>query len=579
MLLLVGLRQTYLTVWAFGAKQKTMMVQHCLLCAICMLRIFVCVVYYMLQYESVRAKIEFKAVAAVSGLPYVLMLWLFSLLVANWASIYYAAKADDLRGIGNAFDKIRPYFFGANLVASVLFISLFTSLALSNDANQRKALTLAGTIIYAIIVLVLSVAYACYGYGLLVQLSKDFKSSSAERLCKVGVVFCVCFAGEAGIWLLSGMAPEVFFANFEVVNSLFFALDLIALCCILMVTRKSLTVGVKNTAAKTLKQPFGVFSRIGKSKTGAMTMKAMSRKSVAGKHSTGGRSTGAGSASGIGSSAGKPGKSPAKKVALNVKQKKGKSRLDKVSQKFAKKTALRRAEIDPDHPSNAAVAVVPRFMLPTSDGGSDGVDVLRKHASFNQIGDMVIDIDSISREGSRSRAASGDFSGKAKKARVAKAKAVELAAQDKLVNKFEHWIEAIDDDGCATAAAALGSRPGNINDVADSSDVNLDDLAAVLFSSDSEQATARAVATDSAADRTGSVDPRDADLFEGWEEGESTLSSDDAAVGVIETDDWMAHVRGALADLDISLSSSSGGSDVSDNLSDLFSFGSSSDSQ
>jgi hypothetical protein len=498
MLLLLGLRQTYLTVWAFGAKQKTMLVQHCLLCAICILRIFVCVVYYMLQYESVRAKIEFKAVAAVSGLPYVLMLWLFSLLVANWASIYYAAKADNLRGIGSAFDKIRPYFFGANLAASLLFISLFTTLALSEDADQRKVLTLTGTVIYSIIVLVLSVAYACYGYGLMVQLSKDFKSSSAERLCKVGVVFCICFAGEAGIWLLSGTAPVVFFANFEIVNSIFFTLDLIALCCILLVTRKTLSVGIKNKTAKSLTTPFGCFSR--KPKPG-MSMKAMANKN--GKKSRGSvtsGSTGAGSVSKTGS---KGGKAVAKRgsmtaaslaAAVSAGSKRKKPRLLNAAKKFRPAPPVSVSKdkfaapaapksLDPDDPSNDAVPLEKRVMLTgTSDEeiddvfvskNGDGGGTLRRHSSFSAQGDMLVDIESLSRESSRettprvlsrrksfNRSADNTPRGGVCKARAVLSVAEALSVERK--NSFDHWITAIDDgdDDVSAAAAALGLTMG-----------------------------------------------------------------------------------------------------------------------
>jgi hypothetical protein len=114
----------------------------------------------------------------------------------------------------------------------------------STNAELRASLTLAGSVIYAIVVFFMSVAFATFGYGVMRQLSKDFKSTSAMRLCKVGMVFCACFSGEAAIWLISGTAPDLFFQHFEVINSVFFSLDLIALICILLVTRRTLSEGV-----------------------------------------------------------------------------------------------------------------------------------------------------------------------------------------------------------------------------------------------------------------------------------------------------------------------------------------------
>jgi hypothetical protein len=125
LLLVVGVRQTCLTYWAFAMAQKTMLAQHLLLSSVCVFCIFVCVMYYELQFAPVREMIEFKAVAAVSGLPYVLMLWLFSLPVTNWAGMYYAARRQDLVGMATAFRRLLPYFMRFNAAGSAFFMSIF----------------------------------------------------------------------------------------------------------------------------------------------------------------------------------------------------------------------------------------------------------------------------------------------------------------------------------------------------------------------------------------------------------------------------------------------------------------------
>jgi hypothetical protein len=246
MLLVVGGRQTYLTVWDFRWKQKSMLIQHALLCVVCAFRIIICVIYYELQHASMRANIEFRAVAAVSGLPYICMLWLFSLLVTNWAAIYFAARRNDLAGLASAFKRVRPHFIRANVFATLLFFALFVTIGASTSAKLHASLTLAGSVIYSIVAFSMSVAFATFGYGVMKQLSKDFKSTSAMRLCNVGMVFCACFSGEAAIWLISGTAPDLFFKHFEVINSVFFSLELIALICILLVSRRTLAEGVRD---------------------------------------------------------------------------------------------------------------------------------------------------------------------------------------------------------------------------------------------------------------------------------------------------------------------------------------------
>jgi hypothetical protein len=315
------------------------------------------------------------------------------------------------------------------------------------------------------------------------------------------------------------------------------------------------------------------------------------------------------------------------------KRKKRKARYVDVKQKFAKKVAPLRKEADPDHPSNATVAAVPRFLLPDSDIGSSD-DVLRRHSSFNMRGDMLIDIDSMSRDGSvQASRVSSPRARLLKQPRVTKAAVVVEAVPDEQIRSFEHWITGIDDDGTAVAAAALGIAGGNASSVGSSDDMNLDHLAKVLFSDSEKGGTSAteaadaadfngvfsASSSDKAAAAGGSGSDSTGDIFKDWNdpfldedensvgsfqsskssdsdsfleamgdgfgavanEGSSLLSSDDTATGVVETDDWMAHIRHALVDMDLSLSSSSSdpsdGTDA-DNMSDLFSF-SSSDSQ
>jgi hypothetical protein len=281
-LLTLGARQTYLVYYAFQLKQKTMLVQHVLMCLVCIFRIVICIVYYLLQYESVQAVIEFKAVAIISSAPYIIMLWLCSLLATTWAAIFNAARAGEMHRMASAFSEYRVTFIAGNALASLVLVSIFVALALSTDADERATLTLVGSAFFASLATILSLSFLRYGYGLLVVLTKDFASvrgantpvcrinvrthtrsnantfsyrnltsfllsvfvaheqKSATRLFKVGIVFATCFLGEAVIWLYSGVAPVSFFAAFETVTSLFFALDVVALLCILGVSYRTL---------------------------------------------------------------------------------------------------------------------------------------------------------------------------------------------------------------------------------------------------------------------------------------------------------------------------------------------------
>jgi hypothetical protein len=453
LLLALAARQTYLTIWAYGLyEQKTMLTQHTLVCLICIFRIVVCVIYYELQHASVQANVEFKAVAAISGLPYIFMLWLFSLLVTNWASIYYAAKRNDLAGVSTSFKKFRPYFIVANATGTILFASLFLTIALSTDAKVRSKVTLAGSSIYAIIVFTMSIAFAFFGYGLLEQLSKDFKSSSAERICKVSMIFCACFVGEACIWLLSGSAPDTFFANFEVVNSVFFSLDLVALVCILLVTKKTLTMGVENKRQEQYKPKRMTAKRAHrtsslKSQDNAKGSKGLPKSSGA---STGSAATGTltsrddANASTLRSSS----------IAANRRKQARRNTIALVSRKLAsqlsqkllptngtRRVARSTAPLDLDDPRFVGVSAA---AADTADGttvnvvrlaspATDDVDV-HAFTSENEFGDTVIDVSGVVRQRRASSAA---------------------ADREQQIEKFSHWFERL--SGSSGSVSSLES--------------------------------------------------------------------------------------------------------------------------
>jgi hypothetical protein len=452
LLLAVAARQTYYTIWAFGLyQQKTMLTQHTLVCLICIFRIVVCVIYYELQHASVRADVEFKAVAAISGLPYIFMLWLFSLLVTNWASIYYAAKRNDLAGVGNAFQKWRPHFIAGNVVGTFVFGSLFVMLALSTDAKVRASVTLAGSSIYAIVVFSMSIAFAFFGYGLLVQLSKDFKSSSAQKICKVGMVFCACFVGEACIWLMSGVSPDAFFANFEAVNSVFFSLDIIALVCILLVTKKSLHMAVADKRGA----PF---------KPGKMTARrsTVGATNVSKKGSTG--------STGGGSRVGSPPMSPAAQRNQGFKSRRGTivasrltlSKQSKRRKMAAKLSALKLpvvAVVDPDDPLYDGVAV----RAPLSPSPPRSTPDVEAFTSKNEFGETVIDVSGFERQRAASIGSSNSF-----KFSVSSSEHSIVDESEALPNpigEFEHWFEALSVSSSLSPTPPLSSvEPQEVND-------------------------------------------------------------------------------------------------------------------
>jgi hypothetical protein len=330
------------------------------------------------------------------------------------------------------------------VAGTILFASLFVTIALSTVAKVRSKVTLAGSSIYAIVVFTMSIAFAFFGYGLLVQLSKDFKSSSAERICKVGMVFGVCFVGEACIWLLSGSAPDTFFANFEVANSVFFSLDLVALVFILLVTKKTLAMCVRDKRQAQFKPKRMTAKRAHMTPSLKLQDKANGSK---GHLKSSGAPTGSAA---IGALTSRDGDNASTSLsssnAANKRRQARRNTMAIVSRKLASRfsknllpmnctwrIARSTVSLDPDDPrffagATAAIATAADTTDDTAVNvvrlappATDNVDV-HNFTSENEFGETVIDVGNFMRQ----RRVSSD-----------------AADRDQLIMEFSHWFERL----------------------------------------------------------------------------------------------------------------------------------------
>jgi hypothetical protein len=183
-----------------------------------------------LQYDSVHAVIGIKTLAIVSSVPYVLLLWITVYLIFTWAAIYSGAGE---KKSGDPFAKFkRPVIVGNSLVSAVL-VAMFVMASVTEDAQQKEKITQAGSLLFASVSCVIAIAFQAYGTLLVRLLTKDFASKSASAIFKLACLFCLSFMGQSVIWAVSTLNSDLFFAKFDIINSVFFSLDLVGHFCVI----------------------------------------------------------------------------------------------------------------------------------------------------------------------------------------------------------------------------------------------------------------------------------------------------------------------------------------------------------
>jgi len=84
-------------------------------------------------------------IAVCSAVPYMVMFWMFSLLIFQWADIVHYAMRSGSRGA----KTLRPFFLILNIMLSITICTLFLLLALYE--SRRTAIALVGSIFMSVV--------------------------------------------------------------------------------------------------------------------------------------------------------------------------------------------------------------------------------------------------------------------------------------------------------------------------------------------------------------------------------------------------------------------------------------------
>jgi hypothetical protein len=219
----------------YQLTNRRILIEHALVCVMCVFRVVTCASYYAAQFKEQREKLNMEMVTIVSGLPYIVMLWLFALLGEHWASLFFSHRDFGvyLASVKRRYEVVKPFFHLAIGASSAILFLFFCFIAFSNDTESRERHLLVGSTLCAIMIIGLSLMFTAAAAVMHRNTARDWKSTYAETVYRLGICFCICFVGGAFVWLVSGVAPQAFVDKFDVANAFLFVLDLVALACVL----------------------------------------------------------------------------------------------------------------------------------------------------------------------------------------------------------------------------------------------------------------------------------------------------------------------------------------------------------
>eukprot|EP01006_Ploeotia_vitrea_P042402 TRINITY_DN66623_c7_g12_i1.p1 TRINITY_DN66623_c7_g12~~TRINITY_DN66623_c7_g12_i1.p1 ORF type:complete len:1109 (-),score=481.44 TRINITY_DN66623_c7_g12_i1:68-3076(-) len=199
--------------------------------------------------------LSLKVITILSALPYMVMFWIYTLLVFAWLSIYTSATPKGNRRRHDPFRRFRKWFVATNLVIMLIVLVFFVGMSMSessDEASQRYAFALGGSILMGVMSIALAVSFISVGTALVRRLTQDFPSKHARKLFRVATVFSVLFVMQGVLWVLSMALEQMYVEHFVVFNSMFYTLDVALLLTVLALFFKSVTEVYHNSQVSQL---------------------------------------------------------------------------------------------------------------------------------------------------------------------------------------------------------------------------------------------------------------------------------------------------------------------------------------
>ena len=165
---------------------------------------------HMFTLFSHQGALAIAVLVVLSGIPLILNLFVFVLIISSWMSVYYRGS----RAVPRRLPQIAccfaatarvmtekqqwlPALLIGNGIVAVVTVALFIATATASTTSARDSYAFAGSMLTTCTALMLCVGFATYGSLIVFKLSKHLTTDLSQRLFLIGAAFGVVFSGES----------------------------------------------------------------------------------------------------------------------------------------------------------------------------------------------------------------------------------------------------------------------------------------------------------------------------------------------------------------------------------------------
>jgi hypothetical protein len=130
-------------------------------------------------------------------------------------------------------------FLTLNVLIVLFSSSTFAVFAFTDNADTKTLVSGVGSAVSGSLSLLTAGFFLIYGSLLVRSLTSDFKSKHATKLFYVANAFSFCLILNSALTFVSQFLPEVFQANFDLLNGLFYTLDIVSLGLVMFLFAKA----------------------------------------------------------------------------------------------------------------------------------------------------------------------------------------------------------------------------------------------------------------------------------------------------------------------------------------------------
>ena len=197
----------------------------------------------MCIYYTFDDSVSFTAVSALSILPLVGNMWVYSFVIFQWSAIYYNAARGG--GVGeadfssNSIQRLRAVFYASMSSVTIVVCCLLLAINQSHSSAQQQHLAFVGILVTLVVVGAMSALLFSVGLMLVYSLTRDFTSRHATKLFLLALTFSCTLLGQSLVLVHQAVTAGNIYTEFNKDAMMYYGLDAVGHVLVLAMFARS----------------------------------------------------------------------------------------------------------------------------------------------------------------------------------------------------------------------------------------------------------------------------------------------------------------------------------------------------